>query len=487
MKRINALLVVVMVILSMSLIPANAQTGLPALCSGVQLQNTNTTLSAQVNMEFYKEGDNDGAANYTHGPITLAKSASQSYYIPNVLPSTVPDGIYAVVVYSSEVLNSLVNENSCSGSTAYVGASHSGVRQSTDTSTAMRAGSPVYLAFVLSRAYAPASWSSALAVQNAGSATATNVRVDFYTSGSPTPVETFTNNDLKAGETWYLDLSSGTYATTNLNGFSGSAKITADQPVAAVANYAPGNGSKLLSYNGVTGGGQTLYAPQVTKHFAAGDYTSGITLYNLGTSSTPISIEFYRSGETTPLYTLPASVGGSAAYVLYFGNIADANLPTNFNGTAVVKVTSGSNEIVGITNMDSAAGQSAAINMIPWKERAYDLYMPQIVRTAFGGFESGWQVVNTTSSSLTLTIEYWKDDNTLTFTDHKPLPAKSALTNYVGSAAFESTIGDNWNGGAIIKVDGDAGTIVGQGNFVAPNPGDGLLIYNAFAGRQPTP
>lgn len=482
MKKINILLTVI-VLLSIGLIPASAQSGLPSLCSGVQLQNTSTTATASVTIAFYKEGGNDGSADYTYTPSGgLAPSASKSYYIPSVLPSTMPDGIYAVVVSSSETLNSLVNASTCSGATPYVGASHSGVRQNTDTSTSMRAGSPVYLAFVLSRAYGD-SWSSALAIQNAGSSTATNVKVEFFASGSSTPVETFTNTDLKAGETWYLDLSSGTYATANLNGFSGSAKITSDQPVAAVANYAPGDGSKLLSYNGVTGGGQTLYAPQVTKHYAGGDYTSGITLYNLGTTSTPISVEFYRSGETTPTYTLNSSISGSSSWVQYFGSISDADLPANFNGTAVAKVTSGTNEIVGLANMDSAAGQSAAMNMIPLGEAAYTLYMPQIVRTAYGGYESGWQVVNTSSTNLTLTIEYWKDDNTLTFTDSKSLLANSALSNYVGSSEFATTIGTDWNGGMIIKVDGSAGKIVGQGNFVAPYSGDGLLIYNAFPGN----
>jgi hypothetical protein len=164
------------------------------------------------------------------------------------------------------------------------------------------------------------------------------------------------------------------------------------------------------------------------------------------------------------------------------GSIASTDLADGFNGTVIVEVTSGTNEIIGIANMDSAAGQSGAMNMVPKTQAATVLYLPQIVRTAFGGYESGWQVVNTTGTALTLTIEYWKDDNTLTFTDSKPLPANSALTNYVGSAAFATSIGTNWNGGVVIKVDGAAGGIVGQGNFVAPPSlgGDGLLIYNAF-------
>lgn len=460
----------------LAVVPASAQSGLPPLCSGIQLQNTSSSSVAAVTMDFYKEGGGDGTPDYTYTVSPdLAASASKSFYVPSILPSTVPDGIYSVVVNSTQKLNSLVNENTCAGSSPYVGASHSGLQ--TDD-----AGSPLYFPFVLSRAYGAQSWSSALAIQNAGGATATSVVVEFYPAGSSTAVETFTNTDLKVGETWYLDLSTGTYATAALNGFSGSAKVTSNQPVAGVANYRPGTNNKILSYNAVKSGGTTLYAPQITKHFAAGDYTSGITIINPNGTATPISVKFVRSGETTPVYTLSDSIPANGTYVKYMGSIASTDLADGFNGTVIVEVTSGTNEIIGIANMDSAAGQSGAMNMVPKTQAATVLYLPQIVRTAFGGYESGWQVVNTTGTALTLTIEYWKDDNTLTFTDSKPLPANSALTNYVGSAAFATSIGTNWNGGVVIKVDGAAGGIVGQGNFVAPPSlgGDGLLIYNAF-------
>jgi hypothetical protein len=476
MKKLSVLMIAVMLAAFIA-VPASAQSGLPPLCSGVQLQNTSTSASAQVTMDFYKGNTGVPAYNYPVSP-DLAPSASKSFYIPSVLPSTVPDGIYSVVVNSSTKLNSLVNENTCSGSTPYVGASHSGV-------LAEDSGSPLYFPFVLSRAYGTQNWSSALAIQNAGTAAATNVQVQFFPAGSSTSVQTFTNTDLKVGETWYLDLSTGTYATTALSGFSGSAVVTSDQAVAGVANYRPGTNNKILSYNGVKGGGTTLYAPQITKHFAAGDYTSGITIINPNATDTPISVKFVRSGETTPAYTLNTTILANGTYVKYMGSIASTDLADGFNGTVIVEVTSGTNEIIGIANMDSAAGQSGAMNMVPKTQAATVLYLPQIVRAAFGGFESGWQVVNTTGTALNLTIEYWKDDNTLTFTDSKPLPANSALTNYVGGSAFATTIGTNWNGGVVIKVDGAAGGIVGQGNFVAPPSygGDGLLIYNAFPGN----
>jgi hypothetical protein len=117
--------------------------------------------------------------------------------------------------------------------------------------------------------------------------------------------------------------------------------------------------------------------------------------------------------------------------------------------------------------------------MIRDEDASSTLYFPQIVRNAFGGFQSGWQVVNTTGSNLNLTITYTRD-NGATATDHKTINANSALTVYVGAAEYQTLLGDNWNGGAVVSVDGAAGTIAGQGNITAPYSGDGLLVYNAF-------
>jgi hypothetical protein len=58
--------------------------------------------------------------------------------------------------------------------------------------------------------------------------------------------------------------------------------------------------------------------------------------------------------------------------------------------------------------------------------------------------------------------------------------ANSALTNYVGAAEFQTTLGDGWNGGVVVSVNGGAGKIVGQANITAPYSGDGLAVYNAF-------
>jgi hypothetical protein len=463
-------------------IPTFAQSGLPALCTGVQLQNTSNQTAYSIVMHFFMPG-NDGIADYSYTVQNgLGAYASRSFYLPDLHPDlqgALPDSRYSVVVTSDRKLNSLVNETTCtvSPSVPYVSASHSGPGLS-------ETGTTVYLGYVLSRAFAQ-NWSSAIAIQNMDVADA-SVTIQFLSTGGSS-IQTFTKNPLKVGETWYLDLSTGQYATLALNNFSGSAKITSNRKMAAVANYAPnasGYGSRLMSYNGVAATSQTLYATQVNKYAFAGNYTSGLTLYNPNGSATPISVDFFPSGSTTPVCTLHDTIPANASWIKYLGSITTCNIygslpPNGFNGYAKVQVTSGGNQILGIFNMDSSVGQAGAANMVRSEDRAPTLYFPQIVRNAFGGFQSGWQVVNTTANNLNLTITYTRDTGA-TFVDHKTVNANSALTVYVGAAEYQSTLGDNWNGGVKVSVDGSAGQIVGQANITAPYGGDALAMYNAF-------
>jgi hypothetical protein len=178
-------------------IPTHAQSGLPALCTGVQLQNTVSQTAYSIVMHFFMPG-NDGIADYSYTvPNGLAGNGSRSLYLPDLL-SALPHTRYSVVVTSDRKLNSLVNATTCTGSSPYVSASHSGPNLS-------ETGTTVYLGYALSRAFAQ-NWSSAIAIQNMDVADANNVRIEFLsTTGNTRAI--FTNYDLKVGQTWYLDLS----------------------------------------------------------------------------------------------------------------------------------------------------------------------------------------------------------------------------------------------------------------------------------------
>jgi hypothetical protein len=154
-------------------------------------------------------------------------------------------------------------------------------------------------------------------------------------------------------------------------------------------------------------------------------------------------------------------------------------MPTNFNGTAVVEVTAGG-PIMGIANHDHVpAGPAASYNLVSEDEAATTLYLPQVVR-AYAGFESGWQVYNIGPADVTIEVKYYRQgETTPTWTQTESIAAYSAFTMYLGDSRGAS-LGTNFTGGAVIAVTSGNGKLVGLGNFVAPQTGDNMQVYNAF-------
>ncbi|GIW06780.1 MAG: hypothetical protein KatS3mg060_1585 [Dehalococcoidia bacterium] len=457
---------------------AQAQGAGPALCSGIQLQNTNTGQNAAVTMNFYRVGGNDGVADATISD-TLGPNGSKSYYLPNALPSGTPDGQYSVVTNADQALNALVQQVTCPGSSPSVAASFSGVG-SADT------GSPVVLPFVLSRAFPTAgNFSSFVAIQNAGTATATNVQIQFFPAGSGSPIETFTNNNLPVGETWYLNLRSGTYATTALNGFNGSAVVTSDQPVAAVVNYSPGDNTSLLSYNGARTTGTTLFSPQATKAYFG--FTSGFTVVNRSAVDTTVRYRMVGSASGSPVdVSIDRPLLANATDVFYLGNPPAAAVPNNFNGTAIISIAPGapSAQLIGIANLaiaDPTVGAaSGAMNLIPSTQGAQRIYFPQMSK-AFFGFTSGWQLVDTAGSGASGTARYFQvnPDGSVTqiAAESFSVPANGSITTYLGNVG---SVPNNFNGGVVVEL--TSGSVAGQGNYNGTGSGDVLTVYNGFPG-----
>lgn len=478
-----ALLLPVMVAVRGGEVPAaEAQGAGPALCSGIQLQNTNTSAGATITMNFYRVGrTSPGGPPDASISDNINPNSSKSYYLPNIL-SGVPDGQYAVTTNSDQALNALVQQVSCPGASPAVAGSFSGV-SATDT------GTSVVLPYVLSRAFpAAGSYSSFIAIQNAGSATATNVQVAFYPAGSSTPIVTLTNTSLPANETWYLNLRTGTttggtstFSSTDfntLNGFAGSATITADQPVAAVANYSPADNTSLLSYNGTRTPGTTLYAPQVTKSYFG--FTSGFTLVNQTATASAVRFRFVGSASGNPVdVSVDRPIVANGTLILYLGNVPE--VPNNFNGTGIISIAPGnpSVQLVGIANLATTAGggifSSGAMNLVPSSQASTKLYLPQQSK-GVAGFTSGWQIVDTTGAGSTGTASYYDANGNLVFSQPISLAPNGSVTVYLGNVAG---VPNGFNGGVVVQM---SGAVAGQGNYLNPSPGDLLTVYNAFPG-----
>lgn len=486
---------------------AAQSTAAPPLCTGIQLQNTSTSTGAQVTVNFFKVGSNDANADFSFND-TVGANGSKSYFLPtSAQTSGLPDGQYSVVVNSDQPLNALVNQQTCPNNPGApaVAASFSGIGSGD-------IGSPIYLPFVLSRAFGTQQWASYLAIQNAGSADASDVKIDFYQTGSSTPTTSVSfAGALKSQETWYVNLRTGSIADQLANaGFtSGSAIVTAGQPLAAVVNYSPGDNSRLLSYNGVKGGGTNLFVPQFTRSFAGG-YEAGLTVVNTGADTT-VNIRFVgtarpagQANRSAFDNTIQRSLPANGTLVVFSGNMSDSELAPEFNGTAIV---SASSPLVGIFNIDfrgtpppgTTNNNSEAANMIPSTQGAQVIYFPQMAKqfgNAGGGasFTAGWQLVNMTGSDVTGTADYFTaSSSSPVATQNITVPANGSLTNFLGNPASD-VVPIGFNGGVVIRVNGNVG---GQGNFSGYTPvarsgggfdyvlanGDTLLIYNGFPGQ----
>ncbi len=432
----------------------------PSLSSGFQLQNRSTTDAANIAIHYYDAAGNEVEVDTD----SIAANASKAYYVPNVLGQ--PDGRYSVVIESDQELFALSNETTAQGAAPNVAATHSGF-------TGADVADTLYIPWVVCEFY---EYNSMVAVQNASTA-ATDITVDFYQSGNSTPVQSYDFPGVLPGGSVFLDMTQAPY-NSDLNGFFGSVIAYSDDgaELAGVLNDTNPTGSFLRSYNAVNDAwaAETLYAPQVTANYYG--FSSGMTLQNPNATAAQVTIEYYLSGQTTPVTTQNLTVAAYSAQPTYLPNVP--GMPTDFNGTAVIMSTNGVS-VMGIANHDhDPAGPAASYNLIPIGMASTQVFMPQVVRHYYD-YESGWQVYNLGPEDVTVTVTYYNTNGTVRGTAQHDVEAESAFTMYLGDSRGD-ILGSDFNGGGVIEVTQGNGLLVGIANFTSPLGGDYMQVYNSF-------
>jgi Fibronectin type III domain len=257
-------------------------------------------------------------------------------------------------------------------------------------------------------------------IQNAGSASA--VASLAYAGSSGTSVGSGDAiASLPANATW-------TVRQDNGHGFSsgqaGSAVVFSNQPVAAFVNeFAPGAGD-ATSYTSISlpsGGGTTLFAPAIANN-AYGGYTTGIGLVNISAAAADVTVTYRDgSGSIVKAQTTPG-VGAGAYLGLYSGDTTLA-LPTGFAGTATI--TSSAGALAAVVNETGPGGQFSSYDAVP--SGSTTLFAPAALRNAYGGYNTGMGIQNTTGTAGTVTINYYDATGTATTTT-----APIAANGYVG-------------------------------------------------------
>jgi streptogramin lyase len=248
-------------------------------------------------------------------------------------------------------------------------------------------------------------YTTAIYVQNAGTATA-HIRIGYFDSSGNPVGQGDTNSGLSVHALWTVRQDNGNSLPI---GGAGSAVIYSDQPVAAFVNeFAPRNVGDATSYNaiGLPGGSATtLYAPAIASA-AYGGYTTGIGVINLAAGLTNITINYRRADGTIEKTQTLNGVGPGAYRGIYSGNSGsptDANLPATFAGTATI--TSSGGPIAAVVNETGPGGQFSSYDAV--SAGSTTLAAPAVMNNAYGGFNTGIGIQNTGASAGTVAINYY--------------------------------------------------------------------------------
>src|SRR5450759_911128 len=212
-------------------------------------------------------------------------------------------------------------------------------------------------------------------------------------------------------------------------GQAGSAVIYSDEPLATFVNeFAPGGGD-ATSYTGITpsvGSGTALYAPAIANN-AYGGYTTGIGLVNVSAAAADVTVTYRDgSGSIVKAQTTPG-VGAGAYLGLYSGDTTLA-LPTGFAGTATI--TSSAGALAAVVNETGPGGQFSSYDAVP--SGSTTLFAPAALRNAYGGYNTGMGIQNTTGTAGTVTINYYDATGTAT-TSTWPIAANGYVGVYQGT------------------------------------------------------
>jgi len=432
---------VVVLVLTLSVSAAHGQLGSTDNAS-FTVQNLGTS-TATVLITFYDEG----GSSYTPSPLnagqpnpfTLTAGASFEVYVPGI--AGLVDGRYSVVISSDQPVVAIANLIGQAGATFYNG-SYSGVSAGSTT---------VYLPGVVREYY---NWNSLISVQNAGSA-ATNVTIQ-YSPGGYTHTAT-----VQPGAAAHFDLETNPPAGMP-SGFSGSAIVTASQPLAVTDNQTA-DGGFTQSYNGFSSGATTFYAPALYNGYYG--WVASLNIQNVGGASTSVTVD-YTDSVANEVYSLDA---GGSVLIYMPSQPAHASL---FAAT----ITSSSQPIVAIVNAAHPTLNQAQTSSA-FSGGSSTVGLPTVMKDYYD-WDTSFTVQNVGSASTEVTVCYsggYACYNLPSLaagaSDEIYQPAEAFLpSGYRGSVTLTSS------GGVPIAA------IVNEANPVqqAAGAGDWSMSYNGF-------
>jgi hypothetical protein len=240
----------------------------------------------------------------------------------------------------------------------------------------------------------PASYNSGFQVQNLSTSSAATITMSFYAlnNGSATTV----NDTIAAGSsnTYFPLDGSGTVELPA--GFSGSAVISSDQPVAAIANLIGDAFTAGASYGSFSGGSETVSLPLIAKGQVS-TYDTFFNVQNVGSGTADITVAYAGTACTETANAVPA---GAA---VRFDQATNSCLANGHVGAA--SVTAGTGQEIVATVVETTRNNTGLYAYNGFVSSAPELVIP-LVQFNNVGFHSGVQIQNVGAASTDVTVTY---------------------------------------------------------------------------------
>jgi len=252
-------------------------------------------------------------------------------------------------------------------------------------------------------------WSTGFQVQNLGLGSAT-ITIDLIGPTGNTVATINSTNDPN-GSNPIPQGGGRTYFPVPLVSapFSGSAIISANQPIAAILNITgnagvPGQPFYSGSASGVSEGSPSVMLPLIMRNNAG--YSTWFAVQNVGTADATVEVQFTTGGAAGTSYkTTAITIKKGASYT--YDQLADANLGPWFVGSAVVTSTNGQNLAVIVNQVGKTVGKQTMLTYtgFPLTSASNSIALPMI-QQANGGTSSGISVQNAGTVPASVTITY---------------------------------------------------------------------------------
>lgn len=251
------------------------------------------------------------------------------------------------------------------------------------------------LLFATTAGATPTTYNSGFQVQNLNSSSAAAVTISFYALGDGTAALTVNDTIDAGGSNTYFPLDGSGGNPSLPAGFSGSAVISSDQPVAAIANLLGDGFNAGASYGSFSGGSESVSLPLVAKG-QVGVYDTFFNVQNVGSGSADVTVT-YAGTACTETATIPA---GAAAK---FDQAGNSCLAAGHVGAATVAAAAGQ-EIVA-TVVETTRNNTGLFAYNGFTGSSTEVVIP-LVQFNNGGFHSGVQIQNVGNTNTEVSVSF---------------------------------------------------------------------------------